>query len=422
MSDSLMLSRRFAPLFWCQFFSAFNDNFLKNALVFLVLFAPNVENREVLITLTAATFIGPFFFLSGLGGQMADRFDKAIMARWVKLAEIAVSAIGVIGFALRSIPVMFLTLFLFGVIATLFGPIKYGILPDHLKQGELPAGNALVEGATFMAILIGTIVGGLAAADGNHPALFGALIMVFSFMCWGASTLIPRTGEGAPHLYVDPNIARSTGALLKDMWVDSRLWWGGLVTSWFWLVGAVALSLMPPLVKFALGATEEVVTAFLAIFTISIAIGSGLAAWIAHGRIVLYPTLIGAVLLAVFSIDLGFATYGVRETAAAGVGTVFTSFRGIRVAIDLAGLAIAGGLFIVPSFAAVQSWAGPDKRARVVAAVNVLNAAYIVAGTLVVAVLQVLGLTLPALFMVLGVTNIVVAVIIWRTMSRVMQT
>src|SRR5207237_3438554 len=166
MSDSLMTSRRFAPLFWCQFFSAFNDNFLKNALVFLILFAPGVGNREALITLTAAVFIGPFFFLSGVGGQMADRFDKSIVARWVKLAEIAVAGLGVVGFWLHSIPIMFVTLFLFGVIATMFGPIKYGILPDHLKKEELPAGNALVEGATFMAILLGTIVGGLAAKEG----------------------------------------------------------------------------------------------------------------------------------------------------------------------------------------------------------------------------------------------------------------
>src|ERR1043165_9515341 len=129
MSDHLMTSRRFSPLFWWQFFSACNDNLLKNALVFLILFAPGVQNREALITLTAAVFIGPFFFLSGLGGQMADRFDKAIVARYVKLVEIAVAGVGVAGFWLHSIPIMFVTLFLFGVIATLFGPVKYGILP-----------------------------------------------------------------------------------------------------------------------------------------------------------------------------------------------------------------------------------------------------------------------------------------------------
>ena len=418
MSSSLMTSRRFAPLFWCQFFSAFNDNFLKNALVFLILFRAGYSEStsNSLVTLTAAVFIGPFFFLSGLGGQLADRFDKAIMARWVKLAEIGVAALGVVGFWLHSVPIMFVTLFSFGVIATLFGPIKYGILPDHLKKEELPAGNALVEGATFMAILLGTIVGGLAAKEGNHPALFGAMIVVFSLLCWGSSLLIPRTGEGAPNLVVDWNIARSTGALLKDLWIDGRLWWGGLVTSWFWLVGAVALSLMPPLVKTVLGATEEVVTVYLAVFSIAIAIGSLLAAWLAHGRIVLFPTLVGAALLAVFAIDLGIATWGVTAAPGAGVAQVFSSGKGIRIAIDLAGLAIAGGLFIVPSFAAVQSWAGADKRARVVAAVNVLNAAFIVGGTLIVAVLQSFGTTLPQLFLLIGAANVVALIWIARTM------
>src|SRR3954451_19597523 len=416
MSDNLMTSRRFAPLFWCQFFSAFNDNFLKNALVFLILFAPGVGNREALITLTAAVFIGPFFFLSGLGGQLADRFDKAIVARFVKLVEIAVSALGVVGFWLHSVPIMFVTLFLFGVIATLFGPVKYGILPDHLKKEELPAGNALVEGATFMAILLGTIVGGLAAKEGTHPGYFGAMIVVFALLCWGSSLLIPRTGQGAPNLHVDPNIARSTGSLLRDLWIDKRLWWGSLVTSWFWLVGAIALSLMPPLVKTVLGASEEVVTVYLAIFSIAIAVGSLLAAWLSHGRIALFPTLVGAFLLAAFALDLGFATYGVTAAPGAGIAQVFSSWRGIHIAIDLAGLAIAGGLFIVPAFSAVQSWAGADKRARVVAAVNVLNALFIVGGTLIVAPLQSFGVTLPHLFLLMGIANLVALIVIARTM------
>src|SRR5262245_32111982 len=242
MSTSLMTTRRFAPLFWCQFFSAFNDNFLKNALVFLILFAPGIADREALSSLTAAVFIGPFFFLSGLGGEMADRFDKAVVAQRIKLAEIAVAAVAIIGFWLHSVAIMFAALFMFGVIATRFGPIKYGILPDHLQREELPAGNALVEAATFLAVLLGTVVGGLAAKEGNHPAIFGAMIMVFAVLCWGASLLILRTGEGAPHLTVDANILRSTGSLLKDLWGDSRLWWGGLVSSWFWLVGAVVLT------------------------------------------------------------------------------------------------------------------------------------------------------------------------------------
>jgi acyl-[acyl-carrier-protein]-phospholipid O-acyltransferase / long-chain-fatty-acid--[acyl-carrier-protein] ligase len=417
MAAHLMTSRRFAPLFWCQFFSAFNDNFLKNALVILILFRLGGGHSGELIQLAAAIFIAPFFFLSGLGGQLADRFDKAVVARRLKLAEIAVAGIAVAGFATHSIVLMFVALGLFGTIAALFGPIKYGILPDHLAREELPAGNALVEGATFLAILLGTIAGGVAAQGGGNPAAFGALIIVFAFLCWGASLLIPRTGEAAPTLAVDLNIVRSTASLVGLLRADPRLWWGGLVTSWFWLVGAVVLSLLPPLVKDVLGGSEEVVNAYLAVFSIAIAIGSGLASWLAHGRIILLPTLFGAVLLGAFAIDLALATFAAAPaTGPHGIAAMFASVRGLHVAIDLAGLAIGGGLFIVPTFTAVQAWAGADRRARVVAAVNVLNAALMVVGTLAFGVLQFAGVRVPVLFLLIGVACLLVAVAIARTM------
>lgn len=417
MSSSLLTTRRFAPLFWCQFFSAFSDNFLKNALVFLILFKLGGDGAEVLVTLAGATFIAPFFFLSGLGGEMADRYDKATVAQRLKFAEIFAALVAVAGFMLHSVPVLFFALFLFGVIAALFGPIKYGILPDHLKREELPAGNALVEGATFMAILLGTIVGGLAAKDGGDPASFGFLMIVFSLLCWGASLFIPKTGSGAPDLKVNANIAASTASLLKHLRSDPKLWWGAIVVSWFWLTGAVILSLLPPLVKGVLGGTEEVVTAFLAIFSVAIAIGSGLAAFMASGRIVLLPTLIGGVLLGLFGLDLGWTTYSmVAPAAPVGLAAVFGSAKGLHIAIDMAGLAIAGGLFIVPAFSALQAWAGSDRRARVVAANNVLNAAFMVVGALGFAALQAAGLRTPTLFAVLGVLNLIVAVLIARTM------
>src|SRR6266436_4998160 len=213
MSQSLLASRRFAPLFWCQFFSAFNDNLMKNALVLLILFKIGGATGEALVTLAGGIFIAPFFLLSATGGELADRFDKALVARLLKLAEIGAAAVAVAGFELNSLPLLFVALFLFGVIGALFGPIKYGILPDHLAREELPAGNALVEGATFLAILLGTIVGGLAAKDGGHVLGFGTMIMIFAGLCWASSLMIPRTGEGAPHLVIDPNILRSTGDL-----------------------------------------------------------------------------------------------------------------------------------------------------------------------------------------------------------------
>jgi len=419
MSSSLLMTRRFAPLFWCQFFSAFSDNFLKNALVFLILFHPDIggSHAGALVTLAAAVFIAPYFFLSALGGELADRFDKAKVAQRIKLAEIGVALIAVLGFSLHSISILFFALFMFGVIASLFGPIKYGILPDHLQRSELPAGNALVEGATFIAILLGTIVGGIAAKNGGDPARFALLMIVFSLMCWGASLFIPPTGQAAPHIKIEANVLKSTGGLLRFLREDPRLWWGALVTSWFWLVGAVALSLMPTLVKEVLGGNEEVVTTCLAIFSISIAVGSGLAAWLAAGRIILLPTLLGAVLLGIFAIDLGWSTSGAAKIAGLdNYLAIFQSFRGLRFAVDLAGLAIAGGLFIVPVFAAVQAWAGADRRARVVAGVNVLNALFMALSAVLVAVLQMAGLTTSALFVLMGLASLAVAVAIGYTM------
>ena len=417
MSTSLMTTRRFAPLFWCQFFSAFGDNFLKTALVFLILFKIAGNNSGALITLAGATLIFPFFLLSGLGGEIADRYDKAWVARRLKLVEIAVAAVAVAGFAFHSIVLLFVALFLYGIIASLFGPIKYGILPDHLALKELPSGNALVEGGTFLAILLGTIVAGLAGRDGGDPIHFAWLMMVSSTLSWLASRYIPPTGERAPLLTVNRNIFASTAGLIKYVRAEPRLWWGALVTSWFWLVGALVLSLLPPLVTFNIGGTESVVTVFLTIFSVAVAIGSALAAWLAHGRIILLPTLIGAVLLGLFAIDLGWtASKLVHPTGPLDIAGYFASPHSVHIAIDLAGLAIAGGLFIVPTFTAVQAWAGVDHRARVVAAVNVLNAAFMVVGAIILAVLQKLGLGTPLLFVLIGVACLVVAVIIARTM------
>jgi MFS family permease len=419
MPTPLLLSRRFAPLFWCQFFAAFNDNFLKTALVFVILFHLGAGNSEALITFAGAVFIAPYFFLSALGGQFADRYDKARVAQWLKFVEIFVAALAAWAYLRSSLPLLFSALFGFGVLAALFGPIKYGILPDHLRCEQLPAGNALVEGATFVAILLGTIAGGLAARNSNEAGLFAALIMGFAIACWLSALLIPATGEGAPQLKIAINIAASTTAMIGYLRSDARLWWGAMVTSWFWLVGIVVLSLLPPLIKTIIGGNEETVTVYLAGFSIAVGAGSGLAALIARGRIVLKTTLLGAALLGAFALDLGLVTSGAPLAASAqGPAAVFSSTLAIRAAIDLCGLAAAGGLFIVPAFAAVQAWSGADHRARTIAAVNVLNAAFMTGATVIVAVLQKYGATVPALFVLIGVATLGVALAIWKTMPK----
>ena len=207
--------------------------------------------------------------------------------------------------------------------------------------------------------------------------------------------------------------------MIRHLRADPRLWWGAMVTSWFWLVGIIVLSLLPPMIKTLIGGNEDTVTAYLAIFTIAVGTGSGLAAAIARGRIVLRTTLVGAVLLGIFAIDLGAATLGTTPVASPqGPAAVFAEEIGIRVAADLCGLEVAGGLFIVPALSAVQAWSSVDYRARTIAAVNVLNAACMTGATVLVAIMQKFGATIPALFLLIGMLTLLVALAIWKTMPK----
>jgi acyl-[acyl-carrier-protein]-phospholipid O-acyltransferase/long-chain-fatty-acid--[acyl-carrier-protein] ligase len=421
MFKNLMTSRRFVPLFWCQFCSALNDNFLKNALVMLVLFGLGGAGAvaggygPVLVTLAGIVFIAPFFILSALGGQLADRFDKAYVASRVKLAEIPVAGLAAAGFYLHSVPILFAALALFGIVAALFGPVKYGILPEKLETAELPAGNALVEGATFLAILVGTIAGGIAVAEAGSAEGVVAVILALAVASWLLARTIPRAGPAAPSLPITRNPWTSTIALLRELNADRRLWGGAHIVSWFWLVGSVALSLLPALVKDHIGGSEGVVTLGLTTFVVGIAAGSTLAARASHGTPNLALVPLGAILMGVFALAIAWLAGAlVPGGAVVRPAALLATPGGLGLLGALCGLAIGGGLFIVPAFAAVQAWSPPERRARVVAAVNVMNAAYMVGAGALVAGLQAAGVGLPALFAALGVMSIAVIAYVVR--------
>ena len=410
MSNSLITSRRFAPLFWTQFLSAFNDNFLKNTLVFLILFQLGSQGSASLIAAAGAVFIAPFLLLSGLGGQIADRFDKARVAERLKLAEIGGAGLAVLGMALSSLPLLFAALIWFGTISALFGPVKYGILPDHLKPGELPAANAWVEGGTFIAILGGTIAGGLAFQFGGSVLVFGTLMMALAVGCWFISRYIPATGSAAPDLVIDRNIVRSTSRLIGELRDDRRLWKVALMVSWFWLMGAMFLSVLPVIVKDMLGGHEGAVTLYLGVFAVAVAIGSGLAAWLSAGRVNLLPAPVGTALMALFSLDLAFVLSGAAPaTTATSVAEFLAMDNTIRAGIDMAGLAIAGSFLAVPSFTALQHWARKERRARAVAANNAMNAGFMFVGGAALAGVQALGIMVPAILVALAVLNVAAA-------------
>lgn len=406
MFASLMTSRRFAPLFWCQFFSAFNDNFVRQMLALLILFRLD-QGGGALVTLAVALLVVPSFFLSGLGGELADSHDKAICARRMKFAELFVQAVAAAGFYFSSLTLLFAALFGLGVIAALFGPIKYGILPDHLETRELPTGNALVEAATFLAVLSGLIVGGYAADQGRDPANVVVQMMIVALLCWGSSRLIPPTGAAAPKLRIDPNILASTVRLVRDLRGEQRLWIGGIVVSWFWMTGAVALSLVPVVIKTRIGGGIDVETGISALFAVGIGAGSVAAAIIAGGRIRLLPVPFAGIVMGLLLLDLGISTLGMpAATTAVPLAVFLTTSHGLRVAADVMGIAAAGGIFVVPTFAAVQSWAGEERRARVVAGINVVTSFAIVGGTIVTAVLQAVRVDESVLLVMLGVINL----------------
>lgn len=424
MFSHLLLSRRFAPMFWCQFFAALNDNFVKTALSLLVLYKLGEERGQVMVTLAGVALIAPFFILSALGGEIADRFDKATVARNLKLVEIPVAGLAAAGFYFDNVALLFAALTGFGILAALFGPIKYGILPVHLKIDELSPGNALIEGATFLAILLGTIAGGamlsfmMEANTAVVPAV-AAAILLLATLSWIAARFIQKTGSAAPDLVITRNPVTSTVHLIADLRTNAQVWQGAVINGWFWLVGALTLALLPSLIMGHIGGAPAVYTAALLTFTVSIALGSLLAAELSKSRPNLALVPIGALVMGLSLIALAWISGAlVKSDPPLTLAGLVASPSGIKVLICLALLAVGGGLFVVPSFAAVQSWAPEDRRARVVAGCNVLSAAYMTGASLVMAALQSYGVKLPVLLAGLGMLSLVVAALVFRVWSR----
>jgi acyl-[acyl-carrier-protein]-phospholipid O-acyltransferase / long-chain-fatty-acid--[acyl-carrier-protein] ligase len=425
MFTALMTSRRFAPMFWCQFCAALNDNFVKNALVFLILYTVT-ENGGVLVTLAGVALMAPFMILSATGGEIADRHDKAIVAQRLKLIEIPVALLAAIGFYANSLPVLFLTLVCLGILAALFGPIKYGILPVHLKTEELSAGNALIEGATFLAILIGTIAGGLVLTYDlvptvNHDAIpvIAASVIGLALLSWLAARQLLPTGSAAPNLQIQTNPFAATKDLLIELRADMRIWQGAIISGWFWVVGALILALLQPLVIGHIGGAPAVYTAVLLVFTVSIALGSALAALASRKRPNLAIVPLGAILMGLAALDLAWTSHGLTPASPPQALTAFLHTGvGIHILLDLALLALGGGLFVVPAFASVQAWSPPERRARVVAGCNVISAVFMTVSSVIFAALQYNHVSLAALLSILGVSSLLVAYGVWQVWAR----
>lgn len=413
----LLQTRRFAPFFATQFLGAFNDNLFKNALVVLLTFQAarwTTLKPELLANLAAGIFILPFFLFSATAGQLADKYDKATLARLVKLLEMAIMGIAAAGFALTSLPVLMFALFLLGLHSTLFGPVKYAILPQHLQPEELVGGNALIEAGTFVAILIGTLVGGLFAGSVEHPAWIAAGGFVVALAGYLTSRGIPAAPPPAPELAVNLNPLTETWRNINFARENRTVFLSILGISWFWLYGALFLAQFPAYAKYVLGGGESAVTLLLATFTVGIGIGSMLCERMSgkHVEIGLVP--FGSIGLTLFGLDLYFASPVGLPGATPHELLALLSLPAVwRVLFDLMLLGAFGGFFIVPLYALVQLRSSPQHRARVIAANNIMNALFMVVGALGAAALLGAGLSIPTLFAIAALLNAAVAVYIY---------
>jgi len=413
----LLSERRFAPFFWTQFLGAANDNVYKNALIIFAAFhaaSMTTLDPHALVNLAGAVFIAPFVLFSATAGQLADKYEKSRLIRYIKLFEIAIMTVGLAGFWLRDLGLLMVALALLGVHSTLFGPVKYAILPQHLKPEELVGGNGLVEMGTFVAILLGTIVGGLVVAvTGIGPVAAGMLAVAVAAAGYGASRWIPLTPAVAPDLRINWNPFTETWKNLGFAQGNRVVWLSMLGISWFWYYGAIFLAQFPGFSKDVLGGDEHVVTMLLALFSVGIGAGSLLCERLSGRKVELGLVPFGSIGLSLFAIDLWLASRHLHATEVAGVGAFFAEPAHWRVALDLVLIGMFGGFYIVPLYALIQQRSEPAFRSRIIAANNILNALFMVVSAGVAIGLFAAGLSIPELFLVTALMNAAVAVFIY---------
>ena len=425
-SMALLRQRRFLPFFITQFLGAFNDNLFKNAMLLLIAFHLSADaDTDTLINLSAALFILPFFLFSAVAGQLAERSEKADYMRRIKLLEIGIMLIGAAGFLLASVPVLLLALFLMGTQSALFGPAKYSILPQHLATGELIGGNALVEAGTFLAILLGTLAGGiLVAADGADGAGAAArvapVVVMVAMLGWLASRGIPRAPVSAPELVVNWNLASETRNIIAYVAARRTLFFPIVGISWFWFYGALFLTQLPNYTRTVLGGDSTVATVLLTAFSLGIGVGSFLCEKLCARRIEPGVVPLGALGLTVFAADLALVrpAPAVPATELVGAAAFLLDPGNWRALADMALIALCGGVYIVPLYAMVQARCTDSHRSRAIAGNNVMNALFMVGAALFAIVLLRAGISIPGLFLATAALNALVLIFLCRRLPE----
>jgi acyl-[acyl-carrier-protein]-phospholipid O-acyltransferase / long-chain-fatty-acid--[acyl-carrier-protein] ligase len=407
---SLLGTRRFLPLCVAQGCGALNDNLVRNALVVLALFKAGAAG-PVLVALAAGLFVFPYVLFSATAGQLADSNDKSRLIRLLKWAELALMGVAALGFLLDSVPILLLVLVALGVQASFFGPLKYGILPDHLRPNELLAGNGLIEATTFLAILTGTMAGGWLVMNRNGAAIISSVGLGVAVLGLLAALPIPLAPPRGDIRRVDWRIFRATNAVVRQALENRAVWPPILGISWFWTLGATLIAQFPVVAKVTLGAEGEVVSLFLTMFSLGIGAGSLLCVVLLRNRT--SPSLAVVALLGISLFTWDFATTCSNAEGLVSVSAVVASPTGWRILLDLVLLSACGGFFSVPLYAEIQRRARPDWRARTVAANNVLNAAFMVAGAVVAAGLAAAGVVAPPILMLTALINLPAAFAAW---------
>ena len=412
----LLKERRFGPFFWTQAFGAFNDNVYKNALVIMIAFqAAQLTATQVnlYVNLAAGLFILPFFLFSATSGQIAEKYEKSQLIRGVKLLEVGIMLLAAAGFWMANPNFLMVVLFLLGTQATLFGPVKYGILPQHLRDHELVGANGLVEMGTFVAILLGTMLGGWLIGLAAGKAWVGIAVVLIAICGYFASRGIPEAPAAAPDLKINWNPLTETWRNFQFMKGNRTVFLSVLGISWFWFYGATFLAQLPAYTKAYLGGDESVVTLMLTVFSLGVGAGSLLCERLSGGKIEMGLVPFGAIGLTVFGLDLFFA----KPDLAAATGLPWREALhqpgNLRVAFDLAMTGLFGGFYIVPLYALIQSRSAPSHRSRIIAGNNILNAFFMVGSALMSILLLKAGLTIPQLLLTVALMNAAVALFIF---------
>lgn len=416
---ALLRERRFAPLFWVQFLGAANDNIFKFAFTLLATYAAQkwggVEPHFAGF-LIGALFIAPFVLFSATSGQLADKLEKSWFIRRVKDAEIVVMVIGAAGLALQSAPLVYAAIFLLGLQSTVFGPVKYSYLPRHLNAHEVTGGNGMVEMGTFVAILLGTIGGGLLIGQFGDRGAFATAGAVLLIAVLGrvAAQFVPHSPAADPGLRINWNPVSETWTNLKIAHGDVAVFNSIIGISWLWFFGSIFLTSFTPFARTNLGGNESVVTFLLAVFSIGIGAGSLACERLSGRRVEIGLVPFGSIGMTVFAVDLYFASVAFAPMTNGTLNQFLASPGALRIVIDLALLALFAGLYSVPLYALIQTRADRARVARIVAANNILNAVFMVVASVAATALLGAGLSIPQLFLVTALMNAAVALYIYR--------